>query len=65
MDQDIRDRLSVLETKLDSVFVSTERTRTYIKWTLIATVAFFVLPLIGLVFAIPANLKTLTDITSF
>lgn len=46
-------RLAALEQKLDAVYVSVEKTRKYFQWTLIASVVVFVLPLIGLFFAIP------------
>jgi len=61
-------RLAALETKLDAVYASVEKTRLYFKWTMIASVLLFVLPLIGLLFAIPSfistystNIQTLTQ----
>ena len=51
---DIAKKLSELEVKISAIYVSVERTRKYFMWTLIVTVAVFVLPLIGLAFAIPA-----------
>jgi len=50
----IDSRLSVLEEKINNIYVSVEKTRKYFLWTLIITVALVVLPAIGLVFAIPA-----------
>ena len=47
-------RLAELEAKIDAIYISVEKTRKYFMWTLIISVALFVLPLIGLVFAIPA-----------
>lgn len=47
-------RLTALEAKIDAIYVSVEKTRKYFLWTLIISVALFVLPLIGLAFAIPA-----------
>ncbi len=58
MQEDTQDgqikRLVALEAKIDAIYVSVEKTRKYFMWTLIITVALFVLPLIGLAFAIPA-----------
>lgn len=54
----IEQKLIALETKVDAVYASVEKTRKYFKWTLIITVVLFVLPLIGLVFAIPAFLSS-------
>lgn len=51
-------RLDALEKKIDAIYVSTERTRKYFLGTLIASVIFFVLPFIGLLFAIPAFLNS-------
>ncbi len=48
------ERLAEFEAKIDAIYVSVEKTRKYFMWTLIISVALFVLPLIGLVFAIPA-----------
>lgn len=47
------------QKKIDQIFVSVEKTRRYFKWTLIISVAVIVVPIIGLLFAIPALLKTL------
>ncbi|MBI1833511.1 MAG: hypothetical protein HYR90_01670 [Candidatus Andersenbacteria bacterium] len=43
---------------LEKIYVSTEKTRKLFLWTLILSIIAFVLPLIGLVFAIPFFLNT-------
>lgn len=48
--------------RLDAIFVSTEKTRKYFLWTLIVTGVMVALPLIGLVFAVPFYLQTLSDL---
>jgi len=48
--------------RLEAIYVSTEKTRKYFLWTMIITVAMILLPLIGLVFAIPAYLQTLSGL---
>ncbi len=53
MENDIQAKLNVLEAKIDAIYVSVEKTRKYFLWTMIVTLVLFVLPLIGLVFAIP------------
>lgn len=58
--QEVKDQLNRLETKLDNIFISAEKTRKYFKATLIVTVVTIVLPAIGLMFVIPLFLKTLT-----
>lgn len=62
MDQDLAEKLDALEKKVDSVFRSVEKTRKYFLWTLIITVAVLVLPIIGLIFAVPAYLGTLSTL---
>lgn len=54
MDTETSQRMAQLEQKIDAIYASVEKTRKYFQWTLIITVALFVLPLIGLAFAIPA-----------
>jgi len=54
MDQETKQALAALEAKLDAIYVSTEKTRKYFLWTMYITIALFVLPLIGLAFALPA-----------
>ena len=63
MDEEIKKRFDEQEAKLEAIFVSVEKTRNYIrnyiKWTLIISILFVVLPLIGLAFVIPQFLSTL------
>ncbi len=54
MDTDLAQRLTALEEKIDKIYISVEKTRKYFFWTMIVTVVLFVVPAIGLVFAIPA-----------
>ncbi len=60
----MEERLQQLEQKIDAIYVSVEKTRKYFLTTLIITVVMFVLPLIGLIFAIPAFLSTLNTVNS-
>lgn len=53
-------RLVALEQKIDAIYVSVEKTRKYFQWTMIITIVLFVLPLVGLVFAIPAFISSYT-----
>lgn len=59
MDKELADRLTALEQKTDAIHRSVEKTRKYFLWTLIISIGVVVLPLIGLVFAIPQFLKTI------
>ncbi len=60
MDEVILKKLEAQEMKIDAIYVSVEKTRKYFLWTLIASVVMFVLPLIGIMFAIPFLLTTLS-----
>jgi hypothetical protein len=49
--------LSSRTRNCDAICASAEKTRKYLLWTLIITVAVIVVPLIGLPFAIPISLS--------
>jgi hypothetical protein len=64
MENEILEIVKKNEEKLEKIYISTEKTRKYIFWTTMITVIFFVLPLIGLVIAIPSFMKTYSSIGS-
>ena len=53
MDEVFLKKLEDQEKKIDAIYVSVEKTRKYFVWILILWVSLFVLPLIGIMFAIP------------
>lgn len=53
-------RLAAQEQKLDAIYRSVEKTRKYFKWTLIVTIVVMVVPAIGLIFAIPAFIRSVS-----
>lgn len=59
MEQEILNRLQAQDELLQRVYVSVEQTRKYFMWTFYGTLALFVIPLIGLSFAIPALMSSL------
>lgn len=61
-DQELRQKLEGLEKKIDAVYVSAEKTRKYFLAVIIVSVIAFVLPLLGLVFAIPSLLAGYADL---
>ncbi len=61
-DQELRQKLEGLEKKIDAVFISAEKMRKYFLGVIIVSVIAFVLPLIGLVFAIPSLLAGYADL---
>lgn len=56
-------RIDQLETKIDAIYASVEKTRKYYLTSMVITIIFFVLPLIGLVFAIPAFIDTYAQLS--
>jgi len=61
MEQEILNRLQAQDELLQRVYVSVEQTRKYFMWTFYGTLALFVIPLIGLAFAIPALMSSLSS----
>ena len=57
---EILQKLTELEAKIDAVYKSAEKTRKYFLWTVIASVVLFVLPLIALILIIPQVLDALS-----
>lgn len=53
MENQILLKMEAQDTKIDAIFTSVEKTRKYFLITMWITVIMFVLPLIGLVVAIP------------
>ncbi len=62
MEQDILRRLEAQEELLRKVYESAEKTRKYFQWTLIAAIVFFVVPLVGLLFLLPAVMGSMLGI---
>jgi len=61
MDEEIKNTIAELNRKIDEIYVSVEKTRKYFFWTMVVTVVVVVVPLIGLMFAIPSFLNTYTN----
>ena len=59
MDQDLNQRLTALEAKIDKIYKSAETARKIFLWTAIISIVLIILPLIGLAFAIPQYLQSL------
>ncbi|TRZ50776.1 hypothetical protein D4R99_05535 [bacterium] len=63
MENEILERIKQNEEKLEMIFVSVEKTRKYIFWTMVVTVVFLVLPLIGIIVAIPSFMSTYSSLS--
>jgi uncharacterized protein YqhQ len=61
METDVQKQIEELNRKMDEVYASVEKTRKYLLWTGIITLAIIVLPLIGLMFVVPSFLSSYTS----
>lgn len=64
MEEAIIAKIEELEKKTDTLLRSVEMMRKYFLWSLIASLLFFILPLIGLLIAIPYFLNTYSSLFS-
>jgi hypothetical protein len=62
MEQDLLEKLNQLEQKVEETRLLARKTYRLFLWTMIATAAMFVLPLIALAFVIPYFMKTISSI---
>ena len=53
MDQELAGKFEEQNRKLDAIELSVKKIRSYLFWTVMASVILFVLPLLGLLIAIP------------
>jgi hypothetical protein len=61
IDPELLAKLNEIEEKVEKAYQSADKARKYLFWTGVVTIALFVLPLIGLVFAIPAFINNYVD----
>lgn len=61
MDQELATRLDAQDQKLNAIYSSVEKTRKYFLWTMIGSIVVFVVPLLGILIAIPWLLSTLSS----
>ena len=60
IDPELLAKLEEISAKADAAYRAAESARKYLFWTGVVTVALIVLPLIGLMFAIPQFISTYT-----
>lgn len=60
METELKQIILDQQKKIDEIYISVEKTRKYLYWTMIATIIFFVLPLLVLAIAVPALISTYT-----
>ncbi|OGZ48539.1 MAG: hypothetical protein A3F26_03165 [Candidatus Ryanbacteria bacterium RIFCSPHIGHO2_12_FULL_47_12b] len=62
MDEETRKRFDEQAQKLDAIYRSAEQTRRYFLWVLIITVVAIILPLVGLLIAVPSFLSVYSSL---
>ena len=60
IDPELKARLDTIEEKVDAAYKAAHRAQQYLFWTGVVTVAFIVLPLIGLALVLPSFINTYT-----
>ena len=60
MEQEIIQKLKEQDEKINKIYISVEKTRKYMLWTGIITVAFIVIPLIAMMFVLPSFISSYT-----
>lgn len=65
MDQELKNKLEEQEKKLDAIYKSVEKTRKYFLMVIWISIIMVVLPIIGLVIAIPSFLSNYSDLSNF
>jgi uncharacterized membrane protein (DUF106 family) len=53
METELKQLIEAQQKKIDEIYESVEKTRKYLYWTMVATIVFFVLPLVAMIFIIP------------
>lgn len=61
-DTELRAKLDELEKKVEATLASAEKTRKYFLGVIVVSLVAFVLPLVGLLFAIPSFISTYAQI---
>ena len=62
MENEILNKLIEQEEKINVIYKSVEKTRKYILYMTIISIAFVVLPIIGLLFVIPSFVSTYSSV---
>ncbi len=57
MDQNIKELLEAQQKKIDEIYSTMEKIKKYIKWSLIISLVFFVLPLVAAIIIVPIVLQ--------
>ena len=64
MDQDISQKLDEQSKKLDAIEKSVKKIKSYLFWTVMASIILFVVPLIGIIIILPKFLNIYSSYSS-
>jgi type II secretory pathway component PulF len=64
METELKNRLDILEQKIDTINKNIKAIKNVFAWTFIITIAVIVIPLIGMVFVIPQFMSSI-DISGY
>jgi len=65
LERQILQKLEEQDKKISEIHAFTQKTNRYFFWTMVLTIVFFVLPLFGLLFAVPYLLSSISSFYSF
>lgn len=65
MENELKQMLEEQDRKIEAIYVSVEKTRKYFLTTMIITVAMVILPLLGLLIAIPKYLQLINSLGAY
>jgi hypothetical protein len=65
MEEEILKKIEAQDKKLEEIYRSVETMKKYFLWTFIITIALIVLPIIGLLFAIPKFISIYSNALNF
>ncbi len=65
MEKEILKKIQKQEEKLEEIYISVEKTRKYLLFTLISTLIIFIIPLIMIIFIVPRIIGFYSNILNF
>lgn len=61
MESELKQLIELQQKKIDEIYTTMEKIKKYMQWTLIASVVFFVLPLLAVIFIVPFLISNYTS----
>ncbi len=61
MESELKQLIELQQKKIDEIYSTMEKIKKYMQWTLIASIVFFVLPLLAAILIIPFAISSYTS----